>query len=247
MLFVEEFGEIGNNVFDDNKFSFWKWSAPFIQHPAELRKYAVQLGITNKRIKSIILLSSVHSLSDLVRQAISNQLYDLYGEEKLIDGVEEKLDYNMTFYRSIDSDDPVIIEFTDGDRLEFFYAGESTVRISKNSIPLTLINECQFDPNVLFSGCLGRSISSIEIESKKTCPLYAFHYGDFLKGQTEFIESVILRLDNGEALKFSIYLDFSSIEMGGKNGEKIMIPFDELQTALYDWTGKNNLRQFMFE
>jgi hypothetical protein len=219
-----------NNVSVRTPFNYAEWSAPFYQSPWELKKCLDAFDVLNKPIKRIVFLSDCGNSLTRISQAVENRLFDIDSGEW--EGFHAYLYAELQ--RDEDSDDPVIIVFENGERLEIFFPAESTVRLSMNSIPYFIAATNSVDPNVLFSPCIGESIVSAEVKIKSHYDGFAFDYEDSLKNRNEFIDRVQFKLSNGLYLSFSTHIDFSNIALidSPDNKQPVKIFFNDLRQGL---------------
>lgn len=109
----------GKNNFKDNSFSAQEWSAPSIVSPAEIKSLVESFRLEGRIIKQIKMIGLAYNLR---RDWIEERAYNFY--EELDEEVrQEKSDYfnidpSMDFCRFAEIDEPLLIEFEDGDVFE---------------------------------------------------------------------------------------------------------------------------------
>lgn len=110
------------------------------------------------------------------------------------------------------TDEPVILEFRSGDRLELEFVAGGTVRVSRSRLPRTLKRACAFDPNEKFAPCVGQSLTAAEVVETKTFPTNALYYEETLRRGESYIEKIVLRFGD-RALVLSSGLDEAELTM----------------------------------
>jgi len=228
------------NEFIDNTFQDYQWTAPLIQNPDQLEEYLRAKSIVGRTIKGFRAIGYGYNL---VTGDIEDQVYrrlngTLPDHELHAASNYDNIDPAFPIYRHAELSEPFIIVFSDGDRLEINFNGDSEVHIGLNSIPFEIkpgTNLNNFDANILFSCCIGCKIQAIEI-IRRDSPHdgWPSMYGEEWKKQQEFIDKIILRLNDGNGLCFEALFDFGDVYVEDSNNKLITIPFDELQPGLYD-------------
>ena len=108
---------------------------------------------------------------------------------------------------------------------------QSVFRLSVNRIPLEAIRE-EVTVNTLdrlFARALGTSIVFIEVQVTEDFPEVARDYVDEFKKHKEFIDSVLLCLDSGDALELYSWGQQGEVDLLNENGEITMIGMNEFQ------------------
>ena len=179
----------GNDVFKDNKFDWYSWSADVFQTPAELREAFDKLNLTGKRI--VDLLAVGEALEEIGHEGVT-------GKEAV---------YIETYHL-------YILVFDDGDRCEIFFSETSSVRMSMNCFPKNL-EDIEPLPYMasgerFISPCVGNKIIGMDIGILDTYPYLDFteSYGMELPDDLEsYIWYFDLLLDNGLKIRFEAAWD----------------------------------------
>ena len=135
--------------FKDNKFNWFEWDVPVVTDPIELRKRIDSFNIGYRTIKNIVFTGSYFDND----AQFANWIDESSMEPKMAE-----------------IDEPLLIEFEDGDVLSVLFSDVSTVKIGMNDIPLLIDSEYfyegnrRFDANVIFSDFIGRRIDEVIIE-----------------------------------------------------------------------------------
>lgn len=205
----------GNNQFENNTFSWEAWSADILQKPEEVRAVFNQLNIIGKKIVNIKPVG--------------------YGYNFLCDYVSE-LSEDKPCYRHVQVDEPLIIIFADGDQLEIEFSEGTSVRISKNCIPLDIeagVQPPNYDARQLFSNCIGQLLTGLEVKATDHYPLFTGSRGITLNDdQKEFIEAVSLVFSNSTKLYFEPFADYGWITAVDENDNPLEISLDALKALI---------------
>ena len=79
----------------------------------------------------------------------------------------------------------------------------------------------------LFKRAIGTSIVFIEVQVTEDFPEVAREYEEQLRGQTEYIDSVLFCLDTGDALELYSWGQQGEVDLLNENGEITMIGMNE--------------------
>ncbi|MGN0501927.1 MAG: hypothetical protein ACI4HN_03285 [Ruminococcus sp.] len=129
---------IVKDTFKEGEFNLREWTAPELTSPFECQEYMDNLNLKDRKIKQIkmIGLNYMH-----VREWIENEAYLLL-ENKVSNETErqKQSDYkniapDILFDRYAQIDEPLMIEFEDGNRLEMLSPYEGRFQESINHIP----------------------------------------------------------------------------------------------------------------
>lgn len=231
----------GKNEFKDYKFSAQEWSAPTMVDPEKIKARLESLKLEGRIIKQmgLIGLSYFH-----VRDWIENHAYDVLDqldeEERQKQSNYNNIPPDILFGRNAEIDEPLLIEFEDGDILEIETPQQPEFRFSMNCIPWWIdagTNLPNLDANILFSPCIGRTIKAIDVNTYITDkdPIWNDYFDDE-HSQRELVSDIVLRLDDGNGISIgAVMLDYCEIALIDGNKELIMIPFQELKPALFNW------------
>lgn len=174
------------------KYTYTNWLkvAHRLDTAEEARDCFAKLHLEGKTIKSIRILGHDYDHStacyrekwnDYCRQN-NIQKKDISTEE-MLNNVYNLIPDDAQCWRSVTLNEPLIMEFTDGQRLEMdadMIANE--IRLSVNEIPLDAIptnDPNNIDGNVIFSSCLGKTITEIEfLWIKEFESVFQFNFND---------------------------------------------------------------------
>ena len=181
---------------------------------------------------------SYNHAQDYIEDFAYGQLKHLDENERQHKSSYANIDPNMRFVRYAEIDEPILIEFEDGDVFEIDTPQEPEFRMSMNRIPWLInagTNHPNIDANILFSPCIGQKIVSIDIVTYITDkhPMYNTAFNDY-PYRRELVSDIILRLENGCGLKISAWYDFCTVECVDSNEKYNTITFSELKRALYN-------------
>ena len=210
----------GNNIFENNVFSWDAWSADILQTPRELREAMNSLNLPGNIISSIKAVGYAYTLGQ----------YEPADKDTW--SSEDKAAFVS---RHAEIDEPLIISFSNGDRLEIDFSYGSTVRISKNCLPLNIkhcVNSNNFDAAKLFSSCLGEMIMGFEIMTTDRCPLFSGPDRETLEEERDdYIESMYILLSNAKKLKFEAHYDYGWVTAMDEANVPLKISFADLKLA----------------
>ena len=182
----------GNDVFKDNKFDWYSWSADVLQSPAELREKFDNLPLIGKRIVDLF--------------AVGEAFKEI--------GRENSTGKDIVYIEYIETFHLYILAFDDGDRCEIFFSETSSVRMSINCFPKNL-EDIKPLPDMdngerFISPCVGNKIIGMDIGILNTYPYLEFteSYGMYLPSDLEsYILYFDFLLDNGLKIRFAAYFD----------------------------------------
>lgn len=211
----------------EGEFNLREWTAPELTSPFECQEYMDNLNLKGRKIKQIkmIGLNYMH-----VREWIENKAYLLLENVESDETERQKQsDYknivpDMLFDRYAQIDEPIMIEFEDGDRLELLSPLEGRFQASINHIPWNInngINDKNEDANILFSDCIGQVICSVKVYASEN--------------DENYIDRVELKFENGGGLCFySECFDYCGVISINANNKVSKIPFCELKKGLFN-------------
>ena len=171
----------GNNQFMDNEFDFWTWSAPILQTQEEVVAAIHELKLIGRTIKDIQSVGygygweycdCIHVIFEAIHR----------GDDMALESME--------FPCSIEIDDPLLIQFEDGDILGIDFSEGSSIRMEMNTLPWNIhsgITSRNFLANQLFRDILGRQIGDIYVSSSIIPPFFTGSHGMDLKEQSSYL------------------------------------------------------------
>ena len=207
----------GKNQFQDNKYSFWEWSAPVLQTPEEVMEKVKELKLEGRVIKDIVAVGFGYDIEECL---------EVSGSDKI-----QKKACVVTI------DEPLLIEFEDGDVLGMNFSEGSCVRMELNTLPLTLqagVNQKNFNANRLFSRCIGDRIMSVEVGVTTMFPEFTGSYGlDLDEEQPWFVSSVSFTLrPEWRSLNFHPYFDYGIVALKDSSGKKLCLCENEIKAVV---------------
>lgn len=229
----------GNNIYKDNRFSFWVWSAPILQTPEEVVQKVKELRLEGRVIKDIIAIGMGYGWTD---DNIADMAYNAYerlhpalrkkmSEAQALLSAEIKLDCATTI------DEPMLIVFEDGDVLGISFDEGSSVRMELNTIPVTIepgINGKTFHANRLFRDMIGKTIVEVCVTSTTKQPEFTWSHGMTLEEQATYIDSLELVYDDKTCnrpyrrLRFHAFFDYGEVELIDYTGAAVTVSVTEV-------------------
>lgn len=193
-------------------FHLESWKAPLFLDPDRLRDAIYECHLENRVIKSFRLEDEGKFASDFMAGYLQ--------------GENRKSMQEVPSFLSLTG--PCIIEFEDGDQLELFMQSQSVVRLSMNLLGRGRTSAASFDPNRLFRQCIGCRVEFVDVQVTDDFPDLAFRYRDRLAEQKEYIDSVLICLDSGDALTMYSWGDTGEIDLLDPGGEIVMKQLDDI-------------------
>lgn len=195
------------------EFKFSNWNVDLIQEPNALMKKIKSFKLKGRKIKSIRIVGLCYGLIDSLEEEIYIKTNSQ--EESDIQNFKDEYEFN----RIIEIDEPIIIEFEDGDRFEIDFSEGSTLKIGLNSLPYDIepgININNLDGNVIFSNCIGQKIIGTQVDVQDEFELtYEFtgSSGSELPSdrQEYFISAFRIYLDNQLSICFKSWYDYGHV------------------------------------
>lgn len=211
----------GDDVFHDNVYSWYAWSAEIVQGPFGLRKAVDDLNIIGRKIKSLRTIGGAFNFNEYEEEV--DEFGDVCGEQ-------------TDPLRTVLIDEPVVIFFEDGDRVEIDFSEGSSVRISMNCIPERIrhrVKSVNFDANRLFSCFIGQCIVGFEVLETETMPVFTGSYGMSFYPSETYIDQLNFLLENGVKISFEAYFDYGTLTALDKNGLVLPISREYWDAALF--------------
>lgn len=229
----------GKDNFKDNVFSAAEWSAPTIVSPIEIKERISAFQLEGKKIKRMKIIGLAYNLRrDWIEESAYNRLEELGEEMRQLQSDYENIEPSLELYRYAEIDEPFLIEFEDGDVFEIDTPQEPEYRFSLNSIPWWIeagTNKPNVEADILFSPCLGKKVTSIEIKTYTTDqdPMYRGFF-DEQHSSRELTSGIIIWLEGGIGLLFEGWIDFCHVSLIDESANNIPISFENLKPALFN-------------
>ncbi len=229
----------GTNEFENNKFSFWAWSADVLQTPKEVMEKVRELKLVGRVVRDIITIDMAYNWTDNgICESIFNQMEIMHPvlrgqipnpDDFLPNGVE------LMCYAEID--DPLLIEFEDGDVLAISFDDGSCVRMGLNEIPRSINggpHGKNFHANRLFRDMIGKPICAVEVTASTEEPEFTFSHGLVLEEQPEYVTEICLVYEDGShclprrKLSFQAEYDFCWVSLVDHDGAAVKVPTSQV-------------------
>ena len=152
---------------------------------------------------------------------------------------EWDIDPSTEFERYVEIDEPMLMEFEDGDVFEFAAPRESVFCMSMNKIPWDIhagTNPNNADAGIVFAPCIGKTVTSVELRTYSTDDIDVMnelihHDAD----DDDLVSSVILWFEDGTGLRIYGYIDYTHVVFMNKNKKTDIITLGELKPAILNW------------
>ena len=239
------FGSNEKDIFTDYKFSAREWSAPVTSSLEEIREKIDSFALCDRKIARMRMIGlSYYHTRDWVEAAAYGQIEHLPEEERQRQSDYSVIDPAMQFYRYAEIDEPLLIEFEDGDVFEIDTPQVPLFQMSMNRIPWWIgagTNQPNAEADIIFSPCIGQTITAVEVNTYVTDkdPMFRRAF-DEPPYQREFVSHITLRLENGMGLQIAPDLDYCEVSCVDASGEMTKMRFSELKEALFNWEDLHN-------
>lgn len=234
----------GNNQFQNGEFSSQIWAAPHVASPAFIREILDSFQLIGRRVRRMKMIGLAYNLvREWLEESAYNALEGLSEEELQERSSYENISPEMEFIRFAEIDEPLLIEFEDGDVFEIDTPQTPEYRIGMNCIPWDIgagTNLPNADANTLFGPALQKKVVSLEIKTfhadyEPTC--YTTFHDDL--SSRELVSGIILWLENDIGIRVEGWMDFCHVSLVDRAEETLPISFRELKPALFNWEDRN--------
>ena len=238
-----------NYTFDGNE-----WSAPYMIDASEIRDRINSFNLVGRKIQDIRFVGHCYNL---IRDWIEEYAYnakDGTEEEKQHYSEYKNISPNLMYLRYAEIDEPLMIRLENKtepedkdssglgnlDIFEIEMVQVPEFRMSMNCIPWGIdagTNLPNMEADVLFSPCIGQTITAVEVNTyrAKSDPLFPDHPFEDGSPEKELVSSIILRLENGDGLCISGQFDFTDISYVDKDNKTLRLSFAEIKEGLCNW------------
>lgn len=226
--------------FKDFVFSASGWSAPTLVSVPEVRDTIAQFKLKGRKVINIRMIGlSYGHRREWIEEYAYNVLEQYEEDERQKRSNYVNIDLHMKYHRNTEIDEPLLIEFEDGDVLEIDTPQQPEFRISMNCIPWWInagTNLPNVDANILFSPCIGQKIASVKVNTYHTDkdPM-SNDYFDDEHSRRELVSDIILRFENGVGLRIGGWIDFCHVACIDNNDTVTEITFEKLKSSLFNW------------
>lgn len=229
------------DIFTNYTFSGKEWSAPMLEHIGEIKSELKKMNLVGRQIKKIKMIGLSYYLTrDWIESAAYNMLSHLPEDERQKMSDYKNISPDMEFSRYSEIDEPLLIEFDDGDVFEIDTPQDTCYRFSMNTIPWHIeagTNLPNADANKLFSVCIGKKIVEIEV-----C-----EYTDGFEAEKGFVSRIVLWLENDIGLCIHPVFDYCRVSCINRSNGDVLIPFKDLKDALFNYEDLHTDDTFNFE
>ena len=208
----------GKNNYENNEFSFWEWSAPILQTPEEVMQKVNELKLIGRKIRNIYAVGMGYNWCDY---EIESLICETVKEKEPKVNLQSFLPEGIYVPRWAEIDEPLLIEFYDGDILGVDFSEGSCVRLELNTIPKHIepgVNRKTFHANKLFEKVINKTIKAVEVVSTTEMPDFTGSHGLELKKQISYISKIYFWVDDKNyysyeriALEFFPFVDYGHI------------------------------------
>lgn len=241
----------GKNNYQDNKYSFWEWSAPILQTHDEVMAKIKDLKLHGRVIKGFYTVGMGYNwCEDDIGDAIYNSLEVMIKEKRISpDGPFPFLPEGVYIPRYAEIDEPFLIEFEDGDILGIDYSEGSCVRLEMNTIPKDIdfgINRKTFHPDMLFESLIGKKILSVEVTTSTELAEFTWSHGLDIDEQDSYITklSIVCEKENErqlEKLEFSSFFDYGIVALTNYGGAPMTIHAPDIKDVVAGFVDEETL------
>ncbi len=220
----------GKNNFADNAYSYWEWSAPILQSHDELLGKIKELKLEGRIVKNIRCVGTAYNWSeDNIADCIYNILDRMTAEERNnLKNPRAFLPEGVYLSRWAEIDEPILVEFEDGDVLAIDYSEGSSVRLDINTLPFDIsfgTNSPTVHANRLFGDIIGKEIVAADITTSTDRPDFTASYGLTLNEQASYITAFGIRYRDEDSyyphksLRFTSHWDYGVVDLIDYDGE----------------------------
>ncbi len=224
-------------------YSFRKWNVETIQEPNKLLLKLKSFNLKGKKIKNIKIIGLCYNLAEdeTIDKAFKYLEETNDGEIDIELNEYDDIPDEVLFNRYAQIDEPIIIEFENGDKLEIDYCDGSSLKIGKNSLPNDINYGCNMpnmDGNILFSNCIDKEILGYEVsmqdEFELTYDFTGSHGIDYPEEnkQESFISSFKIILTNQLSIEFSNFFDYGEVMIIENKNDYSKIKWSDLKKGI---------------
>ena len=219
------------DYFKNNEFDANAWSTTIITKPEEVKQRLSSMNLVGRRIKQLKLIGlSYFHTRDWIGDSAYGALKNLPEEERQEKSKYENINPKLLFPRCSQIDEPLLIEFEDGDTFEIDIPFEGEIRVGMNLIPWNIdagTNLPNLDANIMFSPCIGQKVTKIEMNT------FTRYYRN--SNSEKLVDRIIIRLENGVGISIGGEdFDYCAVKCINKRNKVLKIPFSKLKPALYN-------------
>lgn len=224
----------GNNKFTNNTYSYWEWSAPILQTYDEILSKFKELKLEGRIIKDIRCVGMAYNWTDdNIANCVYNMLDEMANEQrKSLKNSRAFLPDGIYLLRWAEIDEPMLIEFEDGDILAIDYSEGSSIRIDMNTIPKNIsfgTNRPTVHADKLFEDIIGKEIVAVDITTSTESPDFTASHGLTLDEQPSYVIGFSIRYRTTDSyyphnlLFFTSRYDYGVVELKDWNNETLKV------------------------
>lgn len=240
----------GDNYFRNNRFDFWTWSAPILQTAEEVVAKAHELQIVGRVVKDI------RSISHNYNVWFDDSYHEIF---EAIRNNDDKALASQEIECSVEIDEPLLIQFEDGDVLGIDFSEGSSIRMDMNTLSwdiLASIDERNFHANRIFDNILGKRIDDIIVSSSLTEPHFTGSYGLELDEQPSYLRSVSFMYLDGEEndlnsewkqLLFEAHFDYGVVSLTDSGSTVLTLPATRIKDVMEGYLTQEDLDEYLKE
>lgn len=230
----------GQDNFKNFTFSAGEWSAPVMVSADEIRERISKLNLVGRKIKRLRMIGLSYFLTrDRVEDTAYGLMSDLPQTQRENQSEYKYIPSDLQFLRSSQIDEPLLVQFEDGDVFEIDTPQEADYRFSMNCIPWYIdagTNQPNVDADRLFSVCLDKKIEDVQIDTEIIYEDPMSHEPFDSNGTgIEIVSRIVLRLEGGVGICINARIDYCEVSCIDENDEIVTIPFRELKEALFNY------------
>lgn len=233
----------GKNEFSNNEYSYWEWSVPVLQTYEEVVSGLAELKLEGRKVKNVRCVGMAYNWrDDGIADSVYNALDNISHEQRCeLPNPGAFLPEGIYLPRSVEIDEPFLIEFEDGDVLGIDYSEGSSVRLGLNTIPENIsfgTNSPTIHTDKLFEDIIGKEIVSVEITTSTTMPEFTGSHGLSLDEQPLYITGLNIRYaEDGlynyqNSLFLTSYCDYGLVELKKYDGELMKIHAPDIKEVV---------------
>ncbi len=234
----------GNNIFKNNEFDFWTWSAPILQTPEEVVHKVHELKLLGRIIKDIRAIGHFYDIEH------SDWFQDIF---EAIQQGNDNLLATLEFPCYITIDEPLLIQFEDDDILGIDFSEGSSIRMDLNTLPWDISGDRRnFHANQMFKDIIGREIEDVYVTSSLNPPTFTGSHGMDLDNQPSYVHKILFNCGrkrnthttDWKQLTFKAWFDYGAVSLKD-NSETIMLPATCIKQVMEGYLTQSNLDYYL--
>lgn len=203
------------------KFDFFNWQVPLIQDADVLEYFLASLNLRGRVIKSIRAIGCCYNFG----------YWEIEEKVEDINNIPE----NFEFKTYIQIDEPLVIEFVDGDKLEIDFSEASSLKMGLNTLhPDTTYgtNFNNLDVNCLFEKCLNQAVTDYRVIRNDQLITEYTGASSIPEPKCNFIEKLEIMLGGILKLTFNSFYDYGEVTLSDKDGNVLTVQWKTIKDSL---------------